>query len=69
MVRDILILINGADSERAIQRAIKFGPILGFRSNLFFLNSVNISLPLPTEFIPIGDPSWSANFGHPVFEK
>lgn len=61
MVRDILILINGA--KCGIQRAIKSGPILGFTSNLFFLNSVNTSLHLPTESILIGGLSWSAGFG------
>ena len=51
------------------QRAIKSGPILGFRNNLFFFNSVNIGLPLPTESMSIGGPTWIADLVHPAFDK
>ena len=47
-------------AECGIQRAIKSGPILGFSTNLFFLNSVNTCLHLRTESIPSGGPGWRA---------
>ena len=66
MVREILNIISITGAKSVIQRAIKSGPILGFRSNLFFLNSVNMRLRLPMESMLIGGPSWNASFDNPA---